>query len=78
MNKIRRAAEFVEDPEASCGSTCPLVSPLVQMTDDGRITDNFGVTFNSTRIYTARFKEQAEAGVAPILLPSDVICRPVR
>jgi hypothetical protein len=74
MNKIRRAAEFVEDPEASCGSACPLVSLLVQMTDDGRIVDNFKVAINSIRIYTA----QAKAGVAPLLQPGDDICRPLR
>ncbi len=73
MNKIRPAGEFVEDPEASCGSACPPISLLGQVTDDGRIADNF--TLSATRIHTARFKEQAEAGVAPLLQPGDQIRR---
>jgi hypothetical protein len=53
MNKIR-PAEFMEDPGASGGSACPPISLLGQVTDDGRIADNF--TLITTRIHTKRFK----------------------
>ncbi len=46
----------MEDPEAPCGSTCPHVSLLVQVTDDGRVADNFRVVLSSTRIHAARFR----------------------
>jgi hypothetical protein len=74
MNKIRPAREFVEDPEASWAQPArPTISLLGQVTDDVRIADNF--TLSATRIHTARFKEQAKAGVAPLLHPGDQIRR---
>ncbi len=69
MNKIRPAGEFVEDPGASGGSACPPISLLGQVTDEGRIADNF--TLIATRIHTNRFKEQTEASVAPSLQPGN-------
>jgi hypothetical protein len=50
MNKISPAGEFVEDPGASGGSACPPISLLGQVTEDGRIADNF--TLIATRIHT--------------------------
>ncbi len=50
MNKIRPAGEFVADPGASGGSACPPISLLGQVTDDGRIADNF--TLIAMRIHT--------------------------
>ena len=56
MGDFRPAGEFMEDPQAPCGSACPHVSLLVQVTDDGRVADNFRVALSATRIHTARFK----------------------
>ena len=45
----------MEDLQALSGSICPHLSLLVQVTDDGRIADNFRVALSATRIHTVRF-----------------------
>ena len=56
MFNFRPAGEFMEDPQAPCGSSCPHVSLLVQVTDDGRVADGFRLALSSSRIRVARFK----------------------
>jgi hypothetical protein len=56
MASYRPSSEFMEDPDAPFGSSCLHVSLLVQVTNDGRVADNFRVALNANRIHAASFK----------------------
>ena len=59
MAAVRPAADFLEDPDAPCGTACPSLSLLVLLTDDGRVGDNFRIALNSVRPAVARFAGEA-------------------
>jgi hypothetical protein len=53
---IRPANTFNDDPAAACGTRRPHLSLLAQITDDGRLADEFRVAINSTHAIRVRFK----------------------
>ena len=56
MADFRPSSEFRDDPAVPCGSSCPHLSLLVQLTDDARVADTFRAALTSLRVITATFE----------------------
>jgi hypothetical protein len=54
--EIRPANNFMDDPAAACGTRRPHLSLLAQVTDDGRLADEFRVAINAAQAVRVRFE----------------------
>jgi hypothetical protein len=54
--EIRPANTFMDDPAVACGTRRPHLSLLAQVTDDGRLADEFRVAINSAQAVRVRFE----------------------